>query len=75
MMVIVSHTLYSRRNVLKGLFVVGVATSISPATVGVHASFLQGSERNLLTNGSFEMNGFGRTMTGWTVTELPEVDP
>jgi hypothetical protein len=75
MWTIVSISLYSRREVLKGLIIFGVATSLSTAPAGAHTPFVQGSERNLLRNGSFEMNGFGRTMTGWTVTESPEVNP
>jgi len=73
--VVVFHTLYSRRNVLQGLLIVGVATAVCPTSIGAERSLLQGTEQNLLRNGSFEMNVMGSAVTGWTITELqPEVN-
>jgi hypothetical protein len=75
MWTIVSISLCSRREVLKGLIIFGVTSAVIATPVVAIDSVVQGTQQNLLQNGSFEMNGFGRTMTGWTVTELPEVDP
>jgi len=47
---------------------------VCPTSIGAERS-LQGTQQNLLRNGSFEMNVLGSTITGWTITELqPEVN-
>lgn len=66
--------MFTRRDVLKGLvlggFVASLVTSESSAA-GLVAGL---PTENLLTNGSFEMNGFGRSMTGWSIVELTTQD-
>ena len=70
------HLLYSRREILKGLVIFGVTSAVVATPVDAIDSVVQGTERNLLRNGSFEMDPFGSTITGWTVTaEPPETTP
>lgn len=67
-------TLYTRRDILKGLIMSGVATSIMVTSVSSARSFVRATETNLLHNGSFETDGFGRTISGWTVSIEPPED-
>lgn len=68
--------LYTRRDILKGLLISGVATSVMATPVSSARSFVRVTETNLLRNGSFETDGFGTTISEWTVTtEPPEVSP
>lgn len=68
--------MYTRRDVLKGLLMSGVATSLMATPVSGTRSLAVVTEANLLRNGSFERDDFGTTITGWTVTiEPPAVDP
>ncbi len=71
-----SHFLYSRREILKGLVIFGVTSAVAATPVDAIDSVVQGTQQNLLQNGSFEMNPFGSTITGWAVTaEPPETAP
>lgn len=71
----ISASLYSRRDILKGLLISGVATSVVATLVSGTRSSARASETNLLRNSSFEMNGFGTAISEWVVTITPPEEP
>lgn len=68
--------MFTRRDILKGLIISGVATSVMATPVSSARAFVRVTETNLLRNGSFEVDGFGATISEWTVLIEPlEVSP
>lgn len=67
---VVFPIVYTRREVLTRLVFGGLVASLAATQTNGTRLLAEEPSANLLTNGSFEQNGFGRTMTGWTIVDF-----